>query len=181
MPPIAATRVLVETRPGSNKPRKDPMALLEAEPFRDLAEIWIGLRSDGNKGSGRADDPIHAGVLLTAPVRASLSVFASSKEILVTTPGSHGLVEGDLILLSDTRDVPGAPAASYDGPSQVTVKGLAPNQFKCFLDLAASATFNGFALIQKRILLLDQVLRSLTQEGLSIRFGPGVFETRGNT
>src|SRR5262245_40494310 len=124
------------------------MALLEAlavEPFRDLNEIWIGLRGDGNKGSGRADDPVHGGVLLTPPLMVSLSINAGSTEITATTNGAHGYLEGDLILLSDTRSSAGVPTPAYDGPGQVSVTGLPPNQFKCYLDVAATSTFQGSA------------------------------------
>lgn len=153
------------------------------EPYRDSRSIWVSIRADQQRGSGRVDDPFHAGVLETSPISATLSLVVGTdpREIIATTSAPHGYIEGDIVVLSGTRDNTGAAAPSYNGPYQIRVAGLPSSQFKCYLDFPATASLTGTAVSVKRIFLLDQLFRSLTQPNLAIHLGPGVFETRGNT
>jgi hypothetical protein len=161
------------------------LSLLDAllnEGYRDPRAIYIALRADGNQGSGGPDDPIHGGVVETSPLNATLSLVIGSdpREIIVTTSAPHGYIEGDIVVLSGTRDTTGALAPSYDGPYQIKVAGLSAKQFKCFLDYPATISFTGTAASVKRIFLIDQLFRSVTQLNVVFHLGPGVFETRGN-
>jgi len=166
------------------------MSLLDAllnEGYRDPRDIYIALRADGQRGSGSGsvDDPYNGSVAPTAPIAVTLGlvVGANAREIVVTTASPHGYIEGDIVLLSGTRDLSGAPASDFDGSYYVAATGLSASQFKCYRDSPATSSFTGVASVARRVFLIDELLRRLTrpvrQANLVIHLGPGLFETRG--
>ena len=93
------------------------MSLLDAlllEGYRDPRDVWIALRSDGQKGSGTIDDPYDGGTRLGPALSATLT--CNLREFVVGTQFAHGLLPGDVgVALVTINSVRGPGLASFNG------------------------------------------------------------------
>ncbi len=147
--------------------------LLDPYPF----EIWIAQRTDGHLGSGRIDDPfdgstVHQGAKEVTSIARSGN--PNEFEANATTNGSHGYSNGDYIRISG---ITGANARYYNGT--FLIYGASGSVFKYRMigkpDSDVSGSFSAAKVLGYRF---DDVMRSLPAN-VTVRIGPGVFETMG--
>ena len=77
------------------------MSLLDAlflEPYRDPHEVWIALRSDGQRGSGTIDDP-YDGSTRNYPAIAVTTLTKASSVATAVTSSNHGFATGDMVTI----------------------------------------------------------------------------------
>jgi hypothetical protein len=106
------------------------MSLLDAlllEGYHDPHEVYIALRTDGQKGSGTIDDPYDGGTRPGTPLSASLTL--DRKELIVATPQAHGFANGETVRITQ---VAGPSASVYNDDFAVQV--LTDTEFKVALD-----------------------------------------------
>ncbi len=114
------------------------MSLVDAfllEPYRDPRQVYIALRSDGQKGSGTMDDPYDGGTRLGPALTATLS--CNRYEFVVGTGQAHGLNVGDMVTITNCVG-PGAPWFNVtNAPVQAV---LSPLHFTLLLDSSKTGT-----------------------------------------
>lgn len=149
--------------------------LLEPVPF----EVWIALRTDGQKGSGRIDDP-YDGSTIHDPVVSVDSIVpdGDDKDALVETSANHGYSDGDYIRITGAT---GNDAKYYNGA--FIIFDASGDTFKYRMKgkpaASASGALSGAKVTAYRF---DDVMRGLsTLTNIRIHIGPGVFETKGYT
>ena len=148
--------------------------LLEPAPF----EVWIAIRPDGQKGSGRIDDPWDGGAIQEASAQITSITFggAGNKDATVTTSANHGYLNGQYIRVTGAT---GADAGYYNGA--FIIFGKTDTTFKYRMKRAPAANATG-TLSSARIVgyRFDDIMRDLPAN-TTVRLGPGVFETKGYT
>jgi len=159
------------------------MSLLDAillDPHRDPKDVWIALRSDGNKGSGTESDPYHGGVKFEAPCNiTNLEQDIISTTAVATTNDNHNYHDGDLVTIDGAT---GTGSEFYNGT--FVIRSTSGNTFKYDMTDDPGGVASGSSIQAKRMLLqLDAVLQSFELQevnDLILRLGPGEYLTRGN-
>jgi hypothetical protein len=103
--------------------------LLEAlltEGYRDPRDVYIALRTDGQKGSGTIVDPFDGGARTGQLLSASLSL--DRKEVIFSTPVAHGYSPNQSVAI---LDVSGPSAGSFNATFSIVV--LTEHDFKITL------------------------------------------------
>jgi hypothetical protein len=164
------------------------MSLTDAlllSPHREVQEVWICLRTDGAKGSGVQSDPWDGSTIYSAPIEITnlTTPDPSNKplEAQATTNGAHGLVDGDVVIISGA----GANGDWYDGwflACDTATDGT--NKFKYKMRFKAAATsVTGRVMQEPLSYRFDEVMNALAALNVpvAIHIAPGVFETRGHS
>jgi len=97
------------------------MSLVDAlllEPYRDPREVYIALRSDGQKGSGTIDDPYDGGTRLGPGLQASLTF--KGRQFVLSTNFANGLQPDSVVTITNAR----GPAAAWFNKSFKVVEKL---------------------------------------------------------
>jgi len=139
------------------------MSLLDAillEPHRDPKDVWIALRSDGNKGSGTQNDPYHGGVQHLPEVSISnLTQDTDPTVAVAVTSQAHGLINGDLARI---EGVTGAEAEFYNGQFVVHDVDVPNNSFKYTMKGDPEGNGSGSSRTSSKVVLLfDKLMESL--------------------
>jgi hypothetical protein len=145
--------------------------LLEPAPF----EVWVAVRADGQKGSGRIDDPYDGGAVHDPQVAiTSIVRSGDDKDALVTTPSAHGYANGDYIRIAGAT---GTDSPYYNGA--FLIFGATATSFKYRMKSKPGASAAGTPVAAKIVAFrFDEVLSNLPMN-MTLRLGPGVFETQG--
>jgi hypothetical protein len=148
--------------------------LLEPAPF----EVWVALRTDGQKGSGRIDDPWDGSTVHASPVQITSIVRSGSddRDALVTTSASHGYANDDYIRIAGAT---GVDAPLYNGT--FVIFAVTSTTFKYRVQWPFGGNAAGSITAEEVLAYrFDDVMRSLAVPNVTVHIGPGVFETMGN-
>ena len=150
------------------------MSLLDSlllDPAR--LDVWIALRTDGVKGSGTEDDPYDGSTRVTPII--SVSSITRSGTTATATANSHGFKNGDRVLITGST---GADAWFYNGT--FSISNVTTNTFQYTMWSIPAASATGSITCRLDPYLLDAVMISLpASPPVTVRLGPGVFETKG--
>jgi hypothetical protein len=157
------------------------MSLLDAmllDPYRDPREVWIALRTDGQRGSGTVDDPYNGSAHPSKVLQVTLSIPDPTNkpaEALATTASSHGFADDDVVRITGAT---GASADLWNGDFVVFEANT--TSFKCQMRRPPEAPAGGDPVALQLVFGFDEAMADVP-EGALVRLGPGVFETRGNS
>ncbi len=164
------------------------MSLLDAlllDPYRDPREIWIALRTDGQRGSGTQSDPYDGSSRPYPTLTVSqLTYSASTGKATATTSGNHGLATGDLVTIGGA-DIQLANLGDnyYVGTFEITFVSATSFSYS-LLGVPDSATApapaGGSIQCWREREMFDVVMRSVAENSV-IHLGVGVFETKGKS
>jgi hypothetical protein len=170
------------------------MSLLDAlllEPYRDPREVWIAVRTDGQRGSGTVDDPYdgsltegpHVSISSLTRLQGAGGLYNIAR---VTTAQTHGLVLGDRVTIAG---VGGSPACGEE-PEWIRWNGnfLVVSTAGDYVFHAqfppphewpeADAGLRGTAVCYRCHARFDEVMEALPPYAV-VHLGPGVFPTLG--
>ncbi len=148
------------------------MSLTDAlllEGYRDPREVWIALRSDGQKGSGTVNDPYDGGTKLGSSISITNLVNTGTE----ATATNHGFLVGDVVTIAG---VTGGGAADWNGTFVIFTTGATTFKYTMAAEPAAGAS--GSITAAKVVYRFDDIMRPMPENTL-IHLGRGVFETRG--
>jgi len=138
--------------------------------------VWIALRTDGARGSGTEADP-YDGSLRSNPVLTVSTITRSGPNgtVATATCASHGFANGDVVVIA------GASQAPYNGTFRIS--NVLTNSFDYLMLSDPGGNATGSLTCTLDPCRFDTVMRTLMfpfpAPPLTIRLGPGTFQTKG--